>query len=135
MRRPHPRLGGATVEVGGCESLIVPARGQEYNPRAGLPASDLVLTVWYPDQDRVGLDPAPLMALFDDYPVAYHRRGVRLQANYDYYARIGAFELIAESAPERAILKGLLDACLAKYGGRAVIYATVEDGGKGWRGR
>jgi len=103
---------------------LLPVHGSEYRPTNGLPESELIVAVWYPDQNQVGLDPATLMKLFDKFPVAYHRRATRLQANYDYYIRPGVFEMVAVSAAERTQLQELLSEGTARFGGRAIIYSA-----------
>lgn len=119
-----PPGGSAEWKLGHRDATLYPARATGYRPSDALPESGLIVAVWYPDQGRVGLDPGPLMKLFDQYPIAFHRRAVRLQANYDYFVRPGVFEMIAVSGAERAQLQGLLAKGLEQFGGRAIIVAA-----------
>jgi hypothetical protein len=127
--RPLPSRG---ADVGGPNfaALVVPARAEDYECGKCLPESDWLVVCWRPDQARVGLDPAPLMSQFDQYAVPFLRRGARLQANFDYYVRPGAFEMIAQTAEERSQLQALLEACLSNFGGWAVVFYAIEGGGR-----
>jgi hypothetical protein len=124
---PRPMSPQHIAEEQGMAVTIVPARAVDYNPSRGLPGDGLVVAAWYPDQHRVGLDPSPLMAVFDQHSVAYLRRPIRLQANFDYYVRPGAFEMIAETTLERQQLTRLLEKCVGRFGGRVIIYYSANE--------
>src|SRR6185312_73165 len=64
--RTVPQGGTTVVGMDHRSMTLFPAHGVESSPSNGLPESEIVIAVWHLEQGRVGLDPAPLMKLFDD---------------------------------------------------------------------
>ncbi|MGE5192781.1 MAG: hypothetical protein ACM3U2_09780 [Deltaproteobacteria bacterium] len=107
---------------------VFPARAGEYTADSALPEARLVVATWYPDQNLLGMDPAPVTDLIERHSLLFVRRTARLQANYDYYLRPFAFEFPAEGAAPQVRLRDLLRQATDRFGGRIVVIHTVESG-------